>query len=151
MLARINTDIKKAMKDKNTIVRDLLRLIKARANDIAKDDTKRPLEERTANDADIMTAIHRQIKQNKDVILIASENGRDTDKDENEVEILMTYLPVQKTEDEVKEIVLGIISNLPEDKRNPKGRGLVMKELSQYKDVLDMKAAGNIAGDMLKG
>lgn len=146
MLIKINNDIKTAMREKNPQVRDLLRLIMAKANDIAKSDNQRDVE-----DKDVMTAIHRQIKQNKDVISIAADNGRDTSKDEAEVTILMTYLPKQKSVEEVTEIISNIVSNLPEEKRNQKGRGLVMKELSQYKDVMDMKEASHIAGDLLNG
>jgi len=145
MIKRINTDIKNAMRAKDVLLRDILKFVYGRAKDIAINDKQREL-----TDADILLAIQRQIKQNKDVINIAKKNGRDFSKDQKEIDILMNYLPKQKTKEEILKIVSDIVNNLPEEQRNPKSRGLVMKELSTFKDVLDMKEAGNIAGELLR-
>ena len=144
MLKKINEDIKSAMKNKETKVRNILRMVLAKAKDLAKSDKNREV-----TSEDIKNAIQKQIKQNKETISYSKEDGRDCSKEEKEVEILMSYLPKQKTKEEMQELVRSIIDTLPEDKRNPKGRGIVMKELSKYKDVVDMKEAGNFAATLL--
>ena len=144
MLKKINEDIKSAMKNKETEVRNILRMVLAKAKDLAKSDKNREV-----TSEDVKNAIQKQIKQNKETISYSKEDGRDCSKEEKEIEILMSYLPKQKTKEEMQELVKSIVDTLPEDKRNLKGRGLVMKELSQYKDVIDMKEAGNFAATLL--
>jgi len=144
MLQTIKNDIKEAMREKNNELKSILRMVMAKANDTAKADGNRE-----TTDADVMSAIQKQIKQNKDVITLAKENDRDSDKDEREVEILMNYLPQQMSEEDIQTLVEGIVSELPEDKRNNKGRGIVMAKLRPYKDQLDMGKASQIAGKLL--
>jgi len=151
MLQRIKNDIKEAMRNKDTELRGLLRLVIANADAIAKKDVKSIVDGvgRETTTEDIMLALQRQIKQTKDVINTINENGRDASKDEKEVQILMTYLPQQMSEEEVTELVNKIVSEIPEADRTPKARGRVMGALKEYKDVLDMKFAGGIAGKLL--
>jgi len=144
MLERIQNDIKTAMKEKNIEVRNILRMIMSKAKDIAKSDKNRDV-----TSEDVMTAIHRQIKQNKETISFAEKENRDTNKEEKEIEILMSYLPEQMTEDEIKDLVASIISCIPEEERTNRSRGIVMKELSKYKDQLDMKIANKYVGEAL--
>ena len=144
MLQTIKNDIKEAMRAKNNDLKNILRMVMAKANDTAKADGNRE-----TTDEDVMSAIQKQIKQNKDVITLAKENDRDSDKDEREVEILMNYLPQQMSEEDIQTLVEGIVSELPEDKRNNKGRGIVMAKLRPYKDQLDMGKASQIAGKLL--
>ena len=142
MLKRIQEDIKKAMKEKNTEVRNILRIIVAKAKDIAKNDRNREV-----TNEDVMTAIQRQIKQNKETISFAEKEARDTTKEEAEITVLMEYLPKQKTEEEIRELIVQIIETISEE--GPRARGKVMKELSKYKNEIDMKIASQIAGEFL--
>jgi len=142
MLKRIQEDIKKAMKEKNTEVRNILRIIVAKAKDIAKNDRNREV-----TNEDVMTAIQRQIKQNKETISFAKKEARDTTKEEAEITVLMEYLPKQKTEEEIRELIVQIIETISEE--GPRARGKVMKELSKYKNEIDMKIASQIAGEFL--
>ena len=57
-------------------------------------------------------------------------------KDEKEVQILMTYLPQQMSEEEVTELVNKIVSEIPEADRTPKARGRVMELLKNTKMFL---------------
>jgi uncharacterized protein YqeY len=147
---KVNTDIKTFMKSGETQKRDILRLVASKAKLTAKEDMKRPAEDRTeASDADMLAAIQRQIKQNKETIDFCVKENRPYEKEQQEVDILMEYLPKQKTEDEIKVIVTDIINKIPVEERTAKARGLIMKELAPYKDELDMKLAGIIAGQIL--
>jgi len=144
MLKEINKNIKQAMRDKNTVRRNILRMILSRAKLIAKNDKDREL-----TDEDIFTSIRKQIKQNKETIVCLKEGKRDFSQEEFEMEILSTYLPAQMSSAEMEKIVVGLIEEIPEEKRNLKSKGLIMGKLSQYKDSLDMKEAGNFANTLL--
>lgn len=147
---KVNEDIKLFMKSGETQKRDILRLVSSKAKLTAKEDMKRPVEARSdASDADMLAAIQRQIKQNKETIDFCVKENRPYDKEQQEVDILMEYLPKQKTEDEIKTIVANIINNIPVEDRTAKARGIVMKELAPLKDELDMKLAGTIAAQIL--
>ena len=60
MLQTIKNDIKEAMREKNNELKSILRMVMAKANDTAKADGNRE-----TTDADVMSAIQKQIKQNK--------------------------------------------------------------------------------------
>jgi len=143
MLNKVKENIKLAMKNKED-KKNILRLILAKAKDIAKNDGNREV-----SSSDVEQAILKQIKQNNETIEISLANQRDCSKEQKEVEILMAYLPKQKTKKEMEELVTKIVNSLPEDKRNQKGRGLVMKELAKYKNVLNMKEASKFVGTIL--
>jgi len=144
LLKKIKEDIKNAMKEKDIETRDILRVIVAKANDIAKSDNNRDV-----NSEDIKMAIQKQVKQNKETISFLQEDNRSTEKEDREINILMAYLPKQMSKEETTELVKKIVMSIPEKERTNKSRGLIMKELSKYKDVLDMKEAGKIVGSFL--
>lgn len=140
---QVKEDIVKSMKEGNVLVRDILRFVSSKANLIAKEDLKRPVEERlSASDADMLLAIQRQIKQTKEVIEIYKREGKETSKEENETTVLIAYLPSQMTESEIEELVSKIIKEQP-------NKGMVMKELSKYKDNMDMKIASSIVNKLM--
>ena len=70
------------MRNKDTELRGLLRLVIANADAIAKKDVKAIVDGvgRETTTEDIMLALQRQIKQTKDVINTINENGRDASK-----------------------------------------------------------------------
>ena len=144
LIKTIQENIKTAMREKDANKRDILRMVITKAKEIAKRDNKRDVK-----DEDVLTGIQKQIKQNKETLEFIKQDGRDSSKIENEIEILSAYLPEQMSRDRMTELVRGIVSNIPEDQRNQKARGLVMKELSKYKDTLDMKEAGAFAATLL--
>jgi uncharacterized protein YqeY len=132
------------MKLREISKRDILRMVMAKAKDIAKKDKNREV-----TDLDLLSAIQKQIKQNKETLEFLKKDNRDCSEAENEIEILSTYLPEQMSKDRMAELVRGIVNNIPEDQRNQKARGIVMKELSKHKDTLDMKEAGAFAATLL--
>ena len=146
MLKKINENIKTAMRNKKTAERNILRMVLSKAKLIAKNDNDREL-----TDKDILVAIRKQIKQNKETIVCLIEGKRDTSKEDFEVEILSTYLPTQMSFDEMQKIVKKIVETIPEEDKNPKSKGLVMGKLSQYRDSIDMKEASKFADTFLVG
>lgn len=143
LAVQVKEDIKTAMKSGETQKRDILRLVSSRANLMAKEDLKRPVEERdSASDADMLLAIQRQIKQNKEVIEIYQKEGKDFTKDQQEIDILSVYLPKQMSMEEVKDLVESII-------KEQGNKGLVMKELSKYRDNMDMKSASALVNQLM--
>jgi uncharacterized protein YqeY len=142
MLQTIQNDIKTAMKNKNVEERNILRMIVSKAKDIAKNDGNR-----NTTSEDVMVAIQRQIKQNKETISFAEKENRDISKETQEIEILEKYLPTQKTDEEITKLIETILASTED--RSPRVRGFVMKELSQYKNELDMKKASQILSSLL--
>jgi len=146
MLKRINTEIKQAMREKNTVMRDILRMVVAKAKLTAKNEN-----DREVTNEDILSTVRKQIKENKDSVDALKEAGRIFEKEVLEIEVLSEYLPAQMPAGEMQKIVTDIVSGIPEDKRNMKSKGIVMGKLSKYRDSLDMKEAGNFADTLLVG
>jgi len=146
MLKRINTEIKQAMREKNTVMRDILRMVVAKAKLLAKNENQRDV-----TDEDILSIARKQIKENKDSVDALKEAGRNFEKEELEIEILATYLPKQMNADEMQKMVKDIIEAIPVEKRNPKSKGVVMGKLSKHGDTLDMKEVAAFADTLLVG
>lgn len=147
MLKQINANIKTAMREKNNEVKDILRLILGKAKDIA---IAREEGQREVTSEDVKTAIQKQIKQNKETIVVLKDNARDFSKEENEIAILMEYLPKQMSTEDMNTLVRSIVDKIPEEDRIPRAKGTIMKELAPYRDTIDMKEAGNFASTFLK-
>jgi uncharacterized protein YqeY len=77
-------------------------------------------------EADEAGVVRKQVKQRTDAAAEFEKAGRKelAEKELREREILMAYLPAQKSEDEVRSIVRAIIAELPQGSRN---QGAVMK------------------------
>jgi uncharacterized protein len=88
-------------------------------------------------DADELDVVRKQVKQRNDAVAEFQKAGRTdlADKEARERDILMAYLPAQKSPDEVRSVVRAIIAELPGQGRN---QGAVMKlAMAQLKGVAD--------------
>lgn len=118
----IKTDMIKAMKDKNTKERDLLRFIMAQIKQVEVDQRKELV------DSDVYAIIRREIKQTEDARLVA-----DTEELQWRVSYLKNYLPPQLSEGAIYQLVSEYKIGQPNIK-------VAMKELmSKYGDVSDRK------------
>ena len=77
-------------------------------------------------DEESLAVLQKQVKQRNDSISEFTKAGRAelAEKESKERDILMKYLPTQKSEEEIRVIVAEIIAALPADGRN---QGAVMK------------------------
>ncbi len=128
---RIASDLKEAMK-----ARDQLRLDTLRSA-ISGFTYKRTEAGADLSDADELAVVQRLVKQRNDSLAEYQKAGRMdlADKERAERDILVTYLPAQKSPDEVRAMVKEIIAGIPAENRN---QGAVMKvAMPQFKGIAD--------------
>ena len=99
--SRLQTDLTTAIRDRDELRRDTLRMAIAAAYNEAK-RAKRDL-----SDDEMIAVLTREVKTRRESIEAFSAAGRTdaADKEAAEVEILTTYLPQQLTADEVAALV----------------------------------------------
>lgn len=108
---QILDDLKTAMKAGDTARRDVLRMLDSMVKNVEIEKKKR---ETGLSDDEVRDVVTKAVKQRKDAAL-QFESGNRTDlaeKEKAEIEILSVYLPAQLDEKIVREIILGVISEL---------------------------------------
>ena len=94
-------DLKTAMKDKDTIRKNTIQLVRAGVLQIEKDNHVE------LEDDGVLDVIAKELKKRRDSLPEFEKSGR-TDLIENlnkEIDVLLGYLPEQLTEDEIQKIV----------------------------------------------
>src|SRR5665213_3949983 len=102
------------------------------------------------SEADQLAVVQKLVKQRADSIEQFSKAGRTelADKETREREILLKYLPAQKSPDEIRSAVRAASAALPPDGRN---QGAVMKAvLPQLKGLADDLPDGVAVGEPLE-
>ncbi|MBV8644777.1 MAG: GatB/YqeY domain-containing protein [Candidatus Eremiobacteraeota bacterium] len=128
---QVKTEMKEAMRARDQVRLDTLRSIVSAFN------YKRIEAGADLSDADQLAVVQRLVKQRNDSIEQFRTAGRTelAEKETRERDILQTFLPAQKSPDEVREVVRVAIAALPADGRN---QGAVMKAvLGQLKGLAD--------------
>jgi uncharacterized protein len=128
---RIASDLKEAMR-----ARDQLRLDTLRSA-ISGFTYKRSEAGADLSDADELAVVQRLVKQRTDSLAEFEKAGRTelAEKERAEREILMAYMPQQKSADEIRAIVREALASLPADGRN---QGALMKiVMPRLKGVAD--------------
>ena len=128
---RITSDMKEAMK-----ARDQLRLDTLRSA-ISGFTYKRTEAGADLSDADEQSVVARLVKQRGDSLAEYEKAGRAdlADKERAERDILLAYMPAQKSADEIRAIVKSALDALPSEGRN---QGAVMKAvMPQLKGLAD--------------
>jgi uncharacterized protein YqeY len=117
---RISADLKDAMKARDRLRADTLRSV------ISAFSYRRIEVGRELSDDDQLEAVRKLHKQRSDSITEFARGGRAdlVDKETRERDILSTYLPPQKTADEIRNLVRDAIAALPPEQRN---QGALMK------------------------
>lgn len=131
---KISSDLKEAMKSGQTGRRDVLRMLDSAIKNVEIEKGKR---ETGLSDEEVLEVISRSVKQRNDSIRQFEEGGRGdlAEKEKEEMEILMPYLPAQLSEDEIKKVVVEIISQ---------GGSDIGKVMGQAMGKLKGKADGNL-------
>jgi uncharacterized protein YqeY len=141
---QISADLKVAMKARDQLRIDTLRAALS-AFSYKKVETGKDL-----TPEEEIAVLSKQVKQRNDSIAEFTKGGRPelAEKETRERDILSKYLPAQKSEDEVRQIVRQIISSIPADSRN---QGAVMKAvMPQLKGLADGNLIRQIVGEELK-
>lgn len=128
---RIASDLKEAMR-----ARDQLRLDTLRSA-ISGFTYKRSEAGTDISETDELEVVRRLVKQRGDSLAEYEKAGRTdlAEKERSEREILLAYLPQQKSAEEIRAVVRSAIAAIPADARN---QGIVMKAvMPQLKGLAD--------------
>ena len=105
---KLNEDLKQAMRDKEVVKRDSIRAINTMIKQIEVD------ERRVLDDAEVIKLVQRGIKQREEAISQYSADGRDdlVQKEQEQVDVFMLYLPKQLSDEELENGMKEIISEV---------------------------------------
>ncbi len=105
---KLNEDLKQAMRDKEVVKRDSIRAINTMIKQVEVD------ERRVLDDAEIIKLIQRGIKQREEAISQYSAASRDdlVQKEQEQVDVFMLYLPKQLSDVELENGMKEIISEV---------------------------------------
>ena len=145
----IETEYKNALKAKDKSKISTYRLILSSIKDLDILNRSGPNKKET-DDNDIKKLLKKMVKQRAESIEIYKKNNRIDllEVEQNEYEILTTFLPKQLGEEETKKICADIISKLGAS--SVKDMGKVMGELKKnHADEIDFAKAGPLIKDLL--
>lgn len=134
-------DLKEAMKNKDTLRKDTITMLRAAILQVEKDSQK------VLNDDEICAIVAKEVKKRKESVKEYEVAGREdiADNLKNEIEILSKYLPEQLTEDEIRKMVEDAI--VESGAASPRDMGKVMSIL---RPKTAGKADGKLVSDIVK-
>ena len=145
----IETDYKNALKSKDKTKISTYRLILSSIKDLDIANRSGPNKKDT-DDEDIKRLLKKMIKQRVESIEIYTKNDRNDllEVEQNEFDLLSSFLPQQLNEEDTKKICIETISKL--GAASIKDMGKVMGELKKsYPDNLDFAKAGPLLKELL--
>ena len=145
----IETEYKKALKSKEKTKISTYRLILSSIKDLEILNRSGPNKKET-DDEDIKKLFKKMVKQRAESIEIYKKNNRNDllEVEQNEYNILSSFLPKQLNEEDTKKICEQIISKL--NANSIKDMGKVMGELKkEYADEIDFAKAGALVKQLL--
>ncbi|HRG61144.1 MAG TPA: GatB/YqeY domain-containing protein [Aliarcobacter cryaerophilus] len=105
---KLNEDLKQAMRDKEVVKRDSIRAINTMIKQVEVD------ERRVLDDAEVIKLVQRGIKQREEAISQYKAASRDdlVQKEQEQVDVFMLYLPKQLSDEELENGMKEIISEV---------------------------------------
>ena len=133
---RLADDLKSAMKNKDTVRKNAIQMVRAGILQVEKDNKV------TLEDDGIIEVIAKQLKQRKDVLPDYEKSGRDDLIAElkAEMDVLMGYLPEQLTAEEIEQIVAEAVKETAASS---------MKDMGKIMAVVMPKVKGRADGRMI--
>jgi|ThiBio_1000_plan_1041568.scaffolds.fasta_scaffold17554_2 uncharacterized protein YqeY len=133
--ARLQTDLKEAVRSGDRTRRDVIRFLRA---DIHNVEIERG---HALSDGEITDVIMRQIKQRRDSIEQFARGGRQdlVDAEQGQIAVLETYLPPQLTPSEVLEFAREVVAE-----SGASGLGDLGRVIPMLRERLGPRAAGNV-------
>jgi uncharacterized protein YqeY len=146
---RINNDLIQALKNKEDLKVQTLRLLSAVIHN--REIEKRAKgEEGVLTDDEIAGLVIKEVKKRKEAIDLYLKGGRPelADKENAEIKILEAYLPAQMSEEEIRKALGPILDSIKPQGPKDFGRvmGVLMKEL---KGKADAELVGKIVREAL--
>lgn len=138
---QIKSDIKDAMRAKDTVKRDTLRNIQASIKQIEVD------ERRELTDADVEAILMKYMKQREDAKAQFMDAGRTdlVEKEESEIAIIRSYLPEPLDDAELESILKEIIASVGAESMKDMG-----KVMGTAKSVIGSRADGGRINEAVK-
>ena len=131
-------DLKVAMKDKDTIRKNTIQLVRSGILQIEKDNHVE------LDDDGVLDVIAKELKKRRDSLPEFEKSGR-TDLIENlnkEIEVLLGYLPEQLTEDDIQKIVEETIAEIGAS---------TMKDMGKVMGAVSSKVRGRADNRVVSG
>ena len=143
LLSDIKQDLKQAMREKNDLVRDTIRMFLAEVQRYEIDNKEE------VDDTKALQIINKMIKQRNDSISQFRDGGRDdlADKEQSEVDILSKYKPAQLSEEEVSKKVNEAIEQSGASSMQDMGK--VMGQLKSLAGSADMGLISKLVKEKL--
>lgn len=141
---KLKEDLKSAMKEKDTIRKNVVQLIKSGVLQVEKDSKV------TLDDDGVLDVIAKQLKQRRDSLPEYEKSGRDDliSQLKREMDILMEYLPPQLSHEELEAIVKQAVEET--GAQSVKDMGKVMAAvMPKTKGRADGKEINRIARELL--
>ena len=141
MKEQLLQDLKEAMKNKDTLMKDTITMLRAAILQVEKDNLK------TLNDDEICGIVAKEVKKRKEAVAEYENAGRQdiADNLKREIEILSKYLPEQLSEEEIAKMVDEAIAE--SGAASPRDMGKVMGIL---RPKTQGKADGKVVSDIVK-
>jgi len=139
--AKIKSDIKDAMRAKDTVKRDTLRNIQAAVKQIEVD------ERREVTDADMESIMMKYLKQREDAKTQFAQAGRDdlVAKEDAEIAIIKPYLPEPMDDEELEAVLKEVIASVGAQSMKDMG-----KVMGGAKAAIGSRADGGRINQMVK-
>ncbi len=136
---QITEDMKTAMREKNTVALNTVRMLKSAIKNAAIEKGGADAE---LTDAEVMAVVRKEVKKRQDSIEQYEAAGRDelADQEKAEIEVLNGYLPEPLSEEEIASIVEAAIAEVGATSR---------KEMGQVMKIVQEKTAGRADGKTL--
>ncbi|HOQ79884.1 MAG TPA: GatB/YqeY domain-containing protein [Candidatus Cloacimonadota bacterium] len=141
MLLRLNNDLKDAMRHKETLKLDVIRMLKTNIKN-CEIELKKEL-----NDEEIISLIQKSIKGKEQANALFLQGNRPdlVENSEKEIEILKSYLPKALSEEELISIIDNTIATL--NATSIKEMGAVIKSV---KEQVGSRSDGSIISALVK-
>lgn len=141
---KLKQDLKTAMKEKDSIRKNVVQLIKAGVLQVEKD------KQITLDDEGVLDVIAKQLKQRRDSLPDYEKSGREDliAQLKREMDILMEYLPAQLSEEELVEIVKEAVTSTGASSVKDMGK-IMAAVMPKTKGRADGREINRIARELL--
>lgn len=130
---KLQEDLKSSMKNKDTIRKSVITLVRAAIKQIEVDQRVE------LDDVAVMDIISKQLKQRNDSLAGFEKAGREDliEETKSEIQVLKEYLPQQLSEEELEKIVIETIAEVG---------ATSMKDMGKIMAIIKPKTAGRADG-----
>ena len=134
----LNTKLKEAMREKNTVALESLRAIKSAILLLQKQSGAKE----TPDNSEITKLLHKLVKQRKESASIFREQGRDdlAEPEEAQIEIISQFLPKQLSVSAVEKVIDEVIEKVG---------ATTMKDMGKVMGMANTQLAGQADGKLI--